>query len=100
VNQRKQEFGIRIALGASTGELVGSVMMQTLRLALLGVAIGLVGSLALSRVMSGLLYGVDSTDPVTFAVMVAVLLTVAVVAGFLPARLASRVDPAVTLRAD
>ena len=100
VNQRRQEFGIRIALGASTGELVGSVMMQTLRLALLGVAIGLAGSLALSRVMSGLLYGVDSTDPVTFAVMVAVLLAVAVVAGFLPARLASRVDPAVTLRAD
>ena len=100
VNQRQQEFGIRIALGASTGELVGSVMMQTLRLAGLGVAIGLAGSLALSRVISGLLYGVESTDPATFGAMVAVLLTVAGVAGFLPARLASRVDPAVTLRAD
>jgi len=100
VNQRRQELGIRMALGASSRELQAGVLLQTLRLAAFGILIGLAGSLALARAISGLLFGVESTDPVTFVGMIAVLVTVAGLAGYLPARRASRVDPLVALRAE
>ena len=100
VNQRRQELGIRMALGASSRDLQAAVLLQTLRLAALGIVVGLAGSLVLGRAISGLLFGVESTDPVTFVGMVAVLFSVAGLAGYLPARRASRVDPLVALRAE
>ena len=100
VNQRKQEIGIRIALGASAGDLQARIIMQTLGLAALGMALGAAVSWALARVLSGLLFGVTPTDPTTFAAMLFVLTTVAALAGYLPARRASRIDPMTALRAD
>ena len=73
VGQRTQEIGIRIALGASAGALQASIILQTLKLAALGLLIGVVASWALGRMLSGLLFGVTATDPVTFLSMLAVL---------------------------
>jgi predicted permease len=98
VGQRIQEFGIRMALGASAGNMVGGVMKHTLGLTLAGIALGLVGSLALSRVIATMLYGVRPTDPVSFAAMALVLTLVALVAGYVPARRAARIDLASVLR--
>ena len=100
VNQRTQEIGIRMALGATARDVQASIVGQTLRLALLGLAIGGGASWVLARSASGLLFGVTARDPQTFAGMAAVLIVVAVVAGYLPARRASRIDPMVALRAD
>jgi ABC-type antimicrobial peptide transport system permease subunit len=74
--------------------------MQTLRLAAIGMVLGVIASAALARSAGGLLFGVTAADPVTFAVMLAVLLTVALLAGYLPARRASRIDPLVALRTE
>jgi len=100
VNQRTQEIGIRMALGASAREVRTRVMMQTLRLAIIGMALGGVASWLLVRATSGLLYEVTPRDPVTFAGMVVILTGVALVAGYIPARRASRVDPMMALRAE
>jgi predicted permease len=100
VNQRTQEIGIRMALGASAGDVQRRIIGQTLRLALIGLAIGATVSWVLARGASGLLYGVTARDPQTFAGMIAVLTCVALVAGYLPARRASRIDPMVALRAE
>jgi len=99
VNQRTQEIGIRMALGASAGDLQAGIIMQTLGLAGIGMLVGAAVSWALARSLSGLLYGVTPTDPVTFLGMLAVLTAVATIAGYLPARRASRIDPMVALRA-
>jgi predicted permease len=99
VAQRRQEFGIRMALGASGGDVLAGVMMKTLGLTLAGIAVGLAGSLALSGIIGSLLYGVRSTDPLTFGAMALVLTIVALVAGFVPARRAARIDLASVLRA-
>lgn len=98
VNQRTQEIGIRMALGASAGDVQSSIMLRTLGLAAIGMLIGVTASWILTRAMEGLLYGVSSTDPVTFAAMLGVLTVVALAAGYLPARRASRIDPMVALR--
>ena len=100
VSQRKQEIGIRMALGALPGDLQLSVLMQTLKLAAIGMTMGLVASWALGRVFQGLLFGVTSSDPVTFAVVLVLVMTVAALAGYLPARRASRLDPVEALRAE
>jgi predicted permease len=100
VAQRTQEIGIRMAIGASARDVQAHVIGQTLRLAGIGLVIGAAASLLLARGASGLLYGVTAGDPQTFAGMIAVLATVAFVAGYLPARRASRIDPTVALRAD
>jgi putative ABC transport system permease protein len=100
VNQRTQEIGIRMALGASTGDVQGRIVLQTLGLAVTGLLLGVVASSALSRALSGLLFGVTSTDPVAFFGTMAALLVVAALAGYLPARAASRIDPMVALRAN
>jgi predicted permease len=100
VNQRTQEIGIRMALGATTRDVQATIVGQTLRLAAVGLALGAVASWVLARSASGLLFGVTARDPRTFAGMAVVLTVVALVAGYLPARRASRIDPMVALRAD
>jgi predicted permease len=100
VNQRTQEIGIRMALGASAGDLQMRIILQTLSLAAIGMALGAGASWALARALNGFLFGVTSSDPVTFIGMLIVLTAVAGVAGYLPARRASRIDPMVALRAN
>jgi len=100
VTQRTQEIGIRIALGASARHVQGRVVMQTLSLAATGMVCGAVASWLLARAAGGLLFGVTAADPGTFLGMLAVLGGAALVAGYLPARRASRVDPLVALRAE
>jgi predicted permease len=98
VSQRTQEIGIRMALGASAGNLQMRIIMHTLGLAAVGIVLGMAASWALARTLSGFLFGVTSTDPVTFVGMLLVLTSVAAIAGYLPARRASRIDPMVALR--
>jgi putative ABC transport system permease protein len=98
VTQRTQEIGIRIILGAGRSSVLRLVLGQAFRLAALGVTIGLAGAFALARVLSQFLYGVSGSDPAVFAVVSAGLFAVALVAAWLPARRAARVDPAVALR--
>ncbi|MDY7232483.1 ABC transporter permease [Hyalangium rubrum] len=100
VSQRRREIGVRLALGATPGDVLRMVMGGGLRLVGAGVALGLAGALALARLMESVLYGVRAHDPLTFACVVAGLLAVAVLASWLPARRATRVPPAVTLRAE
>jgi len=98
VSQRTQEIGIRMALGASAGTVRASVLGQTMRLAAIGIAIGVGASFLLAGALRSLLFGVNSEDPATFAAMLGVLTIVAAIAGYLPARRASRIDPMVALR--
>jgi predicted permease len=100
VTQRTQEIGIRMALGASASGLQAGIIVQTLRLAAVGMLIGAVASALLARALGGLLFGVTATDPVTFLGMPAALAFVAAIAGYLPARRASRIDPSIALRAN
>jgi predicted lysophospholipase L1 biosynthesis ABC-type transport system permease subunit len=100
VNQRTQEIGIRMALGATARDVQGGILAQTLRLAALGMALGTLASWVMARGASGLLFGVTAGDPGTFLGMLLVLTIVAIVAGYLPARRASRIDPMVALRAE
>jgi predicted permease len=98
VSQRTQEIGIRMALGASAERLERTILLETLGLAGIGMVVGVVASWALARTLSGLLFGVTSSDPVTFAGMLVILTSVAALAGYLPARRASRIDPMSALR--
>jgi ABC-type antimicrobial peptide transport system permease subunit len=100
VTQRTRELGIRLALGAAPGAVRRMVVRQGLGLVVTGLVIGLAGALALVRVMSSLLYGVEPTDPLTFLSVAAVLIGVAIAASYLPARRATRVDPIIALRAE
>jgi predicted permease len=100
VTQRTQEVGIRMALGARTGEVIRLVLTQHLQPALLGIAVGLIASVALSRYLETLLYGVRSWDPMTLGLVALLLLAVAAVACLIPARRAVRVDPLVALRSE
>jgi len=100
VSQQIREIGIRVALGAKPSAVVGMVLADGLRLTLAGVALGVVGALATTRLLGGLLFGVDARDPLTYGVIVATLALVAVAACWLPARRASRVDPLVALRSE
>ncbi len=97
VTQRTTEIGIRMALGANPVNVLLTIVKHGLMLSLVGVAIGLVGAFALTRMMDSLLFGVSATDPVTFGVTAIVLLVVAVVASLIPARRAARVDPLIAL---
>jgi putative ABC transport system permease protein len=98
VTQRTQEFGVRMALGAQRGEVLTMVLRQGLQLVLIGLAIGLAGALILTRVLTTLLFGVEPTDGVTFVAVSMVLVAVAALACFVPARRAASVDPMVALR--
>jgi putative ABC transport system permease protein len=98
VVQRTNEIGVRMALGARYGNVVTLVLRQGLALAGAGIIIGIAGALALTHLLSTLLYGVTSTDPLTFAAAPAILLAVAVLASWIPARRAARIDPVLALR--
>src|SRR5262249_32484063 len=98
VSQRTREIGIRIALGAGASDVMRMVVWRGMRLALTGVALGLAGALALTRVMKNLLFDVSATDPATFAIIVLLLLAVALIASCIPARRATKVDPLQALR--
>ena len=100
VVQRTREIGIRVALGASRAEVLRMVVGYGGRLAAIGIAIGVVAALAMSRVLRSLLFGVSATDPATFAGVAALLALVAVLASWLPARRAARIDPTVAMRAE
>jgi len=98
VSRRTQEFGVRLALGARPGQVLWMVFAQSARLAVLGIAVGLIATYMATQLMSGLLFGVGARDPASFAGAAALLGAVALVAGFHPARRATRVDPMVALR--
>ena len=98
VSQRTHEVGIRMALGAGTREVLRLFMSHGMRLVLLGVVIGLGGAFVLTRLMSSLLFGVSTTDTTTFVVVALILMVVGVLACYLPARRATRVDPLIALR--
>jgi len=98
VSERTRDIGIRLALGADRGKILAMVLRQGLGLAMAGAAVGLVGSVIVSHLMAGLLYGVMPTDPLTFAGVTLVLTVVALAACYIPARRAMRVDPMIALR--
>jgi len=100
VAQRSREIGIRLALGAQRGEVRKMFLRQGLKLSAAGLAIGLVAALAVTRLMSSLLFGIGSTDVVTYVAAAAVILAAAALATYLPARRASAIDPVETLKAD
>ena len=100
VGERRREIGVRIALGAEPGRVAASVVAQGVRYAAVGIAIGLAGSFALTRLMRTLVFGVSTTDPATFAGLSAFLVVVAALASYLPARDAARTDPMAAMRAD
>ena len=98
VNQRSHEMGVRMALGAGRLDVLRLVLRQSLMLAGVGVAVGLVGSLALTRFIASLLFNVRANDPMTFLTVALSLAAVALLASFIPARRATKVDPMVSLR--
>jgi len=98
VAQRTHEIGIRMALGARRPDVLVLVAKQGMALVLMGIAAGAILSLGMTRLISGMLFGITATDPLTFAGVAALLGTVAFLANYLPARRASKVDPVVALR--
>jgi predicted permease len=100
VSQRQREIGVRLALGAQKSDVLKLVVWRGVGLAIVGVIVGLLGAVALTRFMQGVLYGVEATDPLTFLAVALGLLGIAVLASWLPARRAASVDPAVAIRYD
>ena len=100
VTRQTQEIGIRMALGATQGHVLLGVLTRTMRLTLMGLALGIIASLAVAKLIASLLFATTSTDPATFAGMAALLCAVALLAGFVPAHRASRIDPMIALRSN
>jgi putative ABC transport system permease protein len=98
VNQRRREIGIRMALGASTGRVLAHVVRNALAMVLIGLALGVAGALALTRVMKTLLFEVSAFDPLAFAIAAVSMVIVALLAALIPASRAARVDPVTALR--
>ncbi|MDQ2774466.1 MAG: hypothetical protein M3Y57_05995 [Acidobacteriota bacterium] len=98
VTQSTHDIGVRAALGALPISILQTVLRQGLELAALGIGVGLIGALVFTRAMTGLLFGVSATDAVTFVVVVLILASVAMLATYIPARRATKVDPMVALR--
>lgn len=99
-SQRTFEIGMRMALGASRGNIFSLVLGQSLRLVVAGLAAGIMAALALTRMLAAFLYGIKSTDPLTFLAVAALLLAIALVAGYVPARRAASLDPLTALRVE
>jgi predicted permease len=100
VSQRTRELGIRISIGARRGDVLRLVLGQTLVLAAIGIAGGLVAAIAVTRFAANLLYGISPADPATFTLIAGLLLLVSLAAGFVPARRATRIDPMIALRSE
>jgi putative ABC transport system permease protein len=98
VSRRTREIGVRIALGAQSRDVLAMILAQGLRTIAIGIGVGLIGSLALARIVQSLLFGINATDPLTLAAVVALLVAAALWACYLPARRAAKVDPMVALR--
>ena len=100
VAQRSREFGIRVALGAKPGQIIGMVVGQNLRIVAIGLILGMVAAVPATRMLRGLLFQVQPNDPGTFVAIGVMLAAVAAVASYLPAHRGTRVDPISTLRSD
>ena len=100
VTQRTPEIGVRLAMGATPKDVARLFVREGAALTIVGVAAGLAGALAAARALTTLLFGVTATDPATFIIVAGVLMAVALVASYVPARRAARVDPMTALRAD
>jgi ABC-type antimicrobial peptide transport system permease subunit len=99
VNRRTREIGVRMALGAARGRVLRMILRDGMRAVIPGIGVGIVGALMLTRLMTGLLYGIAPTDPLTFAAVITVLVVVTLAASLVPARRATRVDPMEAIRA-
>jgi ABC-type antimicrobial peptide transport system permease subunit len=98
VGQRTQEIGVRMALGAARGDVLRMILTDGARMIVTGVGIGIAGALALTQLMSGMLFGVEATDLVTFLLVVITLCSIALLACYVPARRAMKIDPMIALR--
>jgi len=98
VQQRSHEIGIRLSLGAGTGDVLRMIVGQGMRLVVIGVAAGIAAAIGLTRFLTGLLFGIKPTDPVTYITVAALLSAVAFIATYIPARRATKVDPIIALR--
>ena len=98
VSQRTREIGIRVALGANSRNVLGLVVKLAAKLALIGVVVGIALALGVARLIAAFLYGVSPSDPITYASVAVVLIAVALLASFIPARRATKVDPMTALR--
>ena len=100
VSQRTHELGVRMALGATSARVMAMVMRQGMTLVVAGLAVGVVGAFALTQLMSALLFSIEPTDPLTFLAVALVLIAVAAVSCFLPARRVTAIDPMIALRSE